>query len=73
METEKKMTGKAYQAPVMESVDVELQALICNSCTSDQVSGCGGILSFGGGGCNSYGTCSSNAPRSREDSSWDED
>lgn len=68
METEKKMTGKAYQAPVMESVDVELQALICNSCTSN-VNQCGGILSYGGGG----NSCSSNAPRSREDSSWDED
>ena len=73
METEKKMTGKAYQAPVMESVDVELQALICNSCTTN-TNACGGAeLGYGGGGCNSHNSCSSNFPRSREDSSWDED
>ena len=69
METEKKMTGKAYQAPVMESVDVELQALICTSCPSN-VTACAGILSMGGGDNN----CTNNSgPRSREDSSWDED
>ena len=64
MEKEMKMAGKAYQAPVMESVDVELQAMVCTSCTSD-VQTCSGLLSYGGG--NSGGS------RSRENNSWDED
>lgn len=68
METEKNLAVKAYQAPVMESVDVKLQALICASCPS-HVQTCSGILSFGGGG----GGCSSNNPRSREASSWDDE
>ena len=65
MEKEMKMAGKAYQAPVMQSVTVELQSMVAGTSPIDQCT-CSIGIGYGGG-------CSGVSGRSREANSWDED